>query len=205
MINEYREYIKTITKSPKEMLNEMTEEKIEIAHLIMGLSGEVGELYVLPYIYLESKEYIEKFIIEIGDCFFYLESLKNFAPHWIGDDSHLIKWEEGRKKGVMKNKKSCKETQFNKALYKLTWTVLYLDNMFKKYIFHNIIYKGTEGSNTSLILERRLTDIDINLSLLLEPFNYTKEDILKLNIEKLKKRYPENKYTDEQAKKRVDV
>jgi NTP pyrophosphatase (non-canonical NTP hydrolase) len=78
MRTPHAEMVKDLAKDPKQINTEMTSSSAGLIHMVMGISGETGELLDAVkkhVIYQKALDY-DNVIEELGDIEFYLEGLR---------------------------------------------------------------------------------------------------------------------------------
>ena len=75
---EYSKMIQELVKDPAQIYGVMTEEKISIVHMAMGIAGEAGEILELVKKWFAYDRRIDKeeMVKELGDIEFYLEGMR---------------------------------------------------------------------------------------------------------------------------------
>jgi NTP pyrophosphatase (non-canonical NTP hydrolase) len=78
MLQEYAKLVQALKKPPQHVHAEMTPEKADLIHLVLGISGEAGELLDAikkAAIYNRPLD-LANVVEELGDLEFYLEALR---------------------------------------------------------------------------------------------------------------------------------
>lgn len=77
-MNEYSKFVKTLAKDGKTIASEMTPEEAHLLHMVLGVSGESGELVdaVKKHVIYKKPIDRENMIEELGDLEFYIEGLR---------------------------------------------------------------------------------------------------------------------------------
>ena len=75
---EHSDMVRALVKDPLDLADEMTAAKLNAIHMVMGISGESGELLdAIKKSVIYNKELdLETVIEELGDIEFYLEGLR---------------------------------------------------------------------------------------------------------------------------------
>lgn len=75
---KHSEMVSALKKSPIEIVYEMTGDKADLIHMVMGISGEAGELLdaVKKHAMYNKPLDFENVIEELGDLEFYMEGLR---------------------------------------------------------------------------------------------------------------------------------
>lgn len=75
----YSEFVAKLIKSPEELLQNLTPEQMNLIHMVMGISGEAGELLdaVKKFAIYNKPLDVNNVIEELGDLMFYIEGIKN--------------------------------------------------------------------------------------------------------------------------------
>jgi NTP pyrophosphatase (non-canonical NTP hydrolase) len=76
---EYPEFVSSISKPGEEILSQLTPEDAHLIHMVMGVSGEVGELLdaVKKAVIYRKPMDIKNVIEELGDIEFFLQGIRN--------------------------------------------------------------------------------------------------------------------------------
>lgn len=75
----YSEFVRKLIKSPEEIQKTLSPEKINLLHMVIGVSGEAGELLdqIKKHVIYEKPLDINNVIEELGDLMFYMEGIKS--------------------------------------------------------------------------------------------------------------------------------
>lgn len=75
----YAQFVATLIKDPNHIADTLTLEQINLLHMILGISGEAGELLdtIKKHVIYNKSLDIENIIEELGDLMFYIEGIKN--------------------------------------------------------------------------------------------------------------------------------
>ena len=82
LINEnitYSQFVEVLIKDPEEIRESLTPQKINLLHMVLGISGEAGELLdsIKKYVIYNKPIDLINIIEELGDLLFYIEGIKN--------------------------------------------------------------------------------------------------------------------------------
>lgn len=74
----YCDFVYKLKKKPSDIKPSLTNTKVDLIHMILGLSGEVGELLdsIKKHVIYEQELDRDNVIEELGDIEFYLEGLR---------------------------------------------------------------------------------------------------------------------------------
>ena len=74
----YNDLVRMLVKNPEQIKNEVTSKDLAIIHMILGVSGEAGELLdaIKKSVIYRKQLNRENVIEELGDIEFYLEGLR---------------------------------------------------------------------------------------------------------------------------------
>jgi len=75
---DYGSLVNDLTKSPTEILNTLTPEKVDMIHAVLGISGEAGELLdaIKKHVIYGQPLDLDNVIEELGDLEFYMQRLR---------------------------------------------------------------------------------------------------------------------------------
>lgn len=75
---KHEDMVRALVKDPKELLGELNEQKVNLIHMAIGISGEAGELLdAVKKAAVYNKELDRENVIEeLGDLEFYLEGIR---------------------------------------------------------------------------------------------------------------------------------
>lgn len=75
----YAQFVAALVKPPEELLNSLSPEQMNLIHMVMGISGEAGELLdaIKKFAIYNKPLDITNVIEELGDLMFYIEGIKN--------------------------------------------------------------------------------------------------------------------------------
>lgn len=76
--NSHAEMVTALKKEPLEIVHEMTGDKADLIHMVMGVSGEAGELLdaIKKHVMYNKPLDLENVIEELGDLEFYIEGIR---------------------------------------------------------------------------------------------------------------------------------
>lgn len=74
----HEDMVRTLVKKPADIMPQLTEEKVDLIHAIMGISGEAGELLdaIKKAAIYDKPLDRENVVEELGDLEFYIEQLR---------------------------------------------------------------------------------------------------------------------------------
>jgi len=78
MFKDHADMVSKLAKRGEDILSTLTPEKAHLLHMIMGMSGEVGELLdaIKKHVAYDKPLDVENVIEELGDIEFYTEGLR---------------------------------------------------------------------------------------------------------------------------------
>lgn len=78
---QYSEMVVRLAKSGSDINQSMTDFKAELSHMVIGVSGEAGELLdaVKKHVFYNKPLDVENVIEELGDLEFYMEGLRQIT------------------------------------------------------------------------------------------------------------------------------
>ena len=74
----HSDMVKTLVKSPAAIIPQLSEDKVDLIHAVMGITGEAGELLdaVKKFTIYDKPLDRENVVEELGDLEFYMEQLR---------------------------------------------------------------------------------------------------------------------------------
>lgn len=179
----YGDFVAALAKPGEDILKSLSGNKCHLLHMVIGVVGEVGELYVPIEAHDRGKELdLDNIKEELGDIEFFLEGLRQ--GYGINHDETVPEIGYSLCSAL-------------RTLNKLSVSASELLDATKKYVIYN------KPLDVSLIVSC-LKDIEMDLSAFRAHFGLSREDVIQLNKEKLSKRYSEGSYSDKQAQERAD-
>lgn len=179
---DYSDMVRQLAKSGEAILRSTTPEQAHLAHMILGIAGEVGEVMESRQQWWRSltEESRLHLLKELGDMEFYLEGLRQAT-------------------GVVREavRKRVAELR-NTAIYPYFATTAgnLVDVIKRHWIYEQPID-----------LERLVTELawmELHLVALRANIDVTREEVLQANYDKLALRYPGLNYSNHGAKERAD-
>lgn len=75
----YSQFVDKLVKPPHTILETLTPDKVNLLHMVLGMSGEAGELLdnIKKYVIYNKSIDLINIIEELGDLLFYIEGIKN--------------------------------------------------------------------------------------------------------------------------------
>lgn len=75
----YSQFVAKLIKDPEEIKESLTPQKINLLHMVLGISGEAGEILdsIKKYVIYNKPIDLINIIEELGDLLFYIEGIKN--------------------------------------------------------------------------------------------------------------------------------
>lgn len=75
----YSQFVTKLIKDPEEIKESLTPQKINLLHMVLGISGEAGEILdsIKKYVIYNKPIDLINIIEELGDLLFYIEGIKN--------------------------------------------------------------------------------------------------------------------------------
>lgn len=166
---------------------EMTAWDLEINHATIGIVGELGELFGgIEYSFAMNQSIdLANVLEELGDLEFFLE---NFRA--------LMGWD--REKDVLQCETICHQPTgpVRQAAHMLVYATDLMDHVKKA-----IIYRKPLNREAMLAC---MSKIEYILEVFYPNFNYTREQALEANMDKLAQRYSGFEYSDQKAQERAD-
>lgn len=190
----YKQHLATLIKSPSEILDTLNPYKVNLLHMVIGLTGELAELAAAH----DKDNYLEEF----GDSAFYLTGTKmalDTYPEWVyAQSSYASSTDVDSFNFVPRCYKYTQKVHWKSQCVIVGGEIL---DMIKKHCIYNKPITSRWCYDMAQHIHALEHLLEENAA---ECEGWTVEDVRIANIVKLAKRYPELNYTDTAAQERAD-